>query len=180
MLFHFSDDPTITEFVPRSVRVPVARKPGQEWLNGPLVWAIEEAYQALYLFPRDCPRILVWPTATSQPDDIKQIWRESRARMIAYVEHDWMDRIAGASLWRYDLPNDNFLALGDVGMWVSHDAVIPKECAHLRDLPGLIEKSGSELRVTEDLSTLRSLWTTSLHVSGIRLKNAKSWQLKSR
>ena len=61
-LFHFSEDPSIEEFVPRPVRVPSARPPGQDWLNGPLVWAVSEDRQATYLFPRDCPRILLWPT----------------------------------------------------------------------------------------------------------------------
>ncbi|HMG50328.1 MAG TPA: hypothetical protein VK597_07005, partial [Inquilinus sp.] len=60
-LFHFSDDPAIERFEPRPVRVPSARPAGREWLNGPLVWAIDDAHQMLYLFPRDCPRILAWP-----------------------------------------------------------------------------------------------------------------------
>jgi hypothetical protein len=37
-LFHFSDDPSINLFTPRPVRVPSSRRPGMEWLNGPLVW----------------------------------------------------------------------------------------------------------------------------------------------
>ena len=60
-LFHFSDDPAIARFEPRAVLVPSPRAPGREWLNGPLVWAIDEPHQPMYLFPRDCPRILLWP-----------------------------------------------------------------------------------------------------------------------
>ena len=56
-LYHFSDDPSITRFVPRPVLVPATRPPGSDWLNGPLVWAIDEWHQPMYLFPRDCPRI---------------------------------------------------------------------------------------------------------------------------
>ena len=52
-LFHFSDDPAIGLFTPRPVRVAVARPSGQAWLNGPLVWSIDEAHQILYLFPRE-------------------------------------------------------------------------------------------------------------------------------
>ncbi len=58
-LFHFSDDPAIALFVPRPVAVPLARSAGREWLNGPLVWATDELHAILYLFPRDCPRVLV-------------------------------------------------------------------------------------------------------------------------
>jgi hypothetical protein len=42
-LFHFTDDPTIKVFEPRPVQVPVGRPKGFEWLNGALVWAIDEA-----------------------------------------------------------------------------------------------------------------------------------------
>lgn len=58
MLYHFSDDPGITRFVPRALKKQ--RPSEQEWLNGPLVWAISEAFAFLYLFPRDCPRIVTW------------------------------------------------------------------------------------------------------------------------
>jgi NADPH:quinone reductase-like Zn-dependent oxidoreductase len=41
-LFHFSDDAGIECFVPRPVAVPSQRAAGMDWLNGPLVWAIDE------------------------------------------------------------------------------------------------------------------------------------------
>ena len=52
-LFHYSEDPSIVVFEPRPVRVPAARRAGFEWLNGPLVWAIDEPHSILYLFPRE-------------------------------------------------------------------------------------------------------------------------------
>src|SRR5580692_5650473 len=72
-LFHFSDDPAIAVFTPRPVRVPAERGPGREWLNGPLVWAIDEPRQPMYLFPRDCPRILLWLTPQTTEAD-KALW----------------------------------------------------------------------------------------------------------
>ncbi|MFB2603077.1 DUF6886 family protein, partial [Rhizobium phaseoli] len=59
-LFHFSDDPDIPVFEPRPVLIPTVRPVGREWLNGPLVWAIDGDHDFMYLFPRDCPRILIW------------------------------------------------------------------------------------------------------------------------
>ena len=50
-LFHFSDNDTIKLFHPRPVCVPVERLKGLEWLNGPLVWAIDEWHQPMYMFP---------------------------------------------------------------------------------------------------------------------------------
>jgi hypothetical protein len=52
-LFHFSDDPEIVRFVPRPIRTLVERPAGLKWLNGPLVWAIDEPHEPMYLFPRD-------------------------------------------------------------------------------------------------------------------------------
>ena len=65
LLFHFSCDPAIELFVPRAVRTPAKRPLGHEWLNGPLVWAIDDWHQPMYLFPRDCPRILLWRTPST-------------------------------------------------------------------------------------------------------------------
>ena len=33
--------------------------------HGPLVWAIDKWHQPMYRFPRDCPRILLWPRVTT-------------------------------------------------------------------------------------------------------------------
>ena len=52
-LFHFSEDPAIESFAPKSVDVPTERLAGEEWLNGPLVWAVSEGKQATYLFPEN-------------------------------------------------------------------------------------------------------------------------------
>ncbi|MGO7421998.1 DUF6886 family protein, partial [Rhizobium ruizarguesonis] len=35
---------------------------------------------------------------------------------------------------------------------------------------------GVELRVVDTLTPLKGLWGTSLHVSGIRLRNAGDWE----
>ncbi len=118
-LFHFSDDPKIVRFEPRPVRTPARRPLGREWLNGPLVWAIDEAHRALYLFPRECPRILIWPTATTTREDRELWFAGSAARMIAFVERSRLDELAGASIFRYELPRVEFVALEDAGMWVS-------------------------------------------------------------
>src|SRR3954469_22922065 len=91
-LFHFSDDPAIELFVPRPVQVPSERPPGQEWLNGPLVWAVNEERRATYLFPRDCPRILLWLTDRTTETDRAWWWGDRTCRMIAHVEWDWLDR----------------------------------------------------------------------------------------
>src|SRR5215469_4482058 len=103
-LFHFSEDPRIALFEPQPVRIASERTPGMEWLNGPLVWAIDEAHQPLYLFPRDCPRILLWRLPGTTTADARRWLGDSPARMVAHVEAAWLERLKTARLCRYELP----------------------------------------------------------------------------
>ncbi len=174
-LYHFSDDAEISVFEPRPVRVPSERGPGRDWLNGPLVWAIEAGRQAMYLFPRDCPRILLWARPETTAADRERWFGDSPARIIAYAEWAWFERLKTATLFRYALPPDSFESLSDAGMWVSRRAVRPTAVDTLADLPAALRAQGVELRLTERLTHLRGLWDTSLHASGIRLRNAQDW-----
>ncbi|MDB5587188.1 MAG: hypothetical protein JWP26_2158 [Devosia sp.] len=101
-LYHFSDDPQIGTFVPRPVLVPSTRVTGMEWLNGPLVWAIEEDLDFLYHFPRECPRIVIWAKDGTRPADTVKWLGPHRAA--AYIERSWLERCATAVLYRYELP----------------------------------------------------------------------------
>ncbi|MDP1599103.1 DUF6886 family protein [Phenylobacterium sp.] len=174
-LFHFSDDPAITRFEPRAVLVPSPRAPGREWLNGPLVWAIDEPRQPMYLFPRDCPRILLWPRPETTQADLDLWWGDSPSRMIAHVEAAWLERLSQAALTRYEFPASAFESLDDAGMWVAREAVSPIAVSEIRDLPGALREAGVELRVMESLTPLREVWSSSLHASGVRLRNAAGW-----
>lgn len=175
-LFHFSDDPEIEVFLPRPVRVPSQRPEGLEWLNGPLVWAINDAYQTLYLFPRDCPRIVLWPTERSAKDDIEAYWGHSSARFLAYIERDWLARLWNSKLYRYAVPSEGFEDFGERGTYVCRTEVTPLRRDTLQDLPYALAEQGAELRIVDDLSALRPAWESSLHASGIRLRNAATWK----
>jgi hypothetical protein len=174
-LFHVSDDPDIRRFVPRPVQVPSERGAGRAWLNGPLVWAIEEARQAMYLFPRDCPRILLWPTTQTTPEDLAHWFGRTQARILAHIEWDWFERLRSCRLYRYDLPAAAFESLDDAGMWVAREAVEPLAVEVLDDLPAALAAEGVELRIMPTLVPLRDVWSTTLHASGIRLRNAAGW-----
>jgi len=174
-LFHFSDRGDIARFDPRPVAVPAPRKAGHEWLNGPLVWAIDDWHQPMYLFPRDCPRLLLWPTADSTAAD-RALWLDDPAgRMTAYLERAWLDRFRRARLYRYRLPAQSFESLADAGMWVSRRTVVPMEIAIIDDLPEALAAAETALRVVDSLAPLRAALASSLHVSGIRLRNSATW-----
>ncbi|PWB83421.1 MAG: hypothetical protein C3F11_06675 [Methylocystaceae bacterium] len=173
-LFHFSENPDIATFAPRSVRIPAKRPPGREWLNGPLVWAVDERRQAMYLFPRDCPRILIWPTATTADEDRDHWFGGRTSGVIAFVERSWLDEIETQSIYRYELPRDSFEDLDDAGMWVSRSAVEPLRVDELTALPRELRAQGVELRVVDRLLSLRGVFEASFHASGIRLRNARA------
>ncbi|MDR9804789.1 DUF6886 family protein [Rhizobium hidalgonense] len=173
-LFHFSDDPDIAVFEPRPVRIASVRPVGREWLNGPLVWAIDGDYDFMYLFPRDCPRILLWATAeTSEPERRRWLgdWRA-----VAFIERHWLERLEAQAIHRYELPAEDFEDLNDAGMWVSRRRVIPMGKSVITRLDRVFAPRRVELRVVDSLRPLKSLWDTTLHVSGIRLRNARDWE----
>ena len=174
-LFHFSERGDIDRFVPRAVAVTSPRPPGQEWLNGPLVWAIDAWHQPMYLFPRDCPRVLLWPTAATTEPDRRAWWDAGDRRMIAHVERAWLERIQRTRLFRYVLPATGFESLEDAGMWLSREEAVPSEVDAINDLPAALAAENVELRVMDSLAPLRAAVGSSLHVSGIRLRNAASW-----
>jgi Family of unknown function (DUF6886) len=174
-LFHFSDEPGIKTFAPQRVRVAAKRRPGQEWLNEALVWAIDEWHEPLYLFPRECPRILLWPTPHSTEEDRRSWFGDSAARMIAFVEDAWFRQLCSKEIHRYAMPVSSFEDIGDAGMWVSREAVTPSRMDTLTDLPKELGARDVEVRVCDSLLPLKGLWQTTLHASGIRLRNARGW-----
>lgn len=174
-LFHFSEDPEIRVFIPRAVRVGIERGPERAWLNGPLVWAIDAAHSLLYLFPRDCPRIVIWPTATTTPEDRQAWFGDVAGRAVAYVEEAWAERIASGTIQRYRMPFESFEPAGDPGTWVSRRTVVPDGRETLGDLPAALAAEGVTLRILPRLTPLAPIWRSSLHASGLRLRNAQDW-----
>ena len=159
----------------RPVTVPSTRPEGKDWLNGPLVWAVDAWHAPPYLFPRECPRVLVWPKSDSTQADIARYWHGRSCRMIAHIEWAWLERLRSTRLYRYELPVNGFEDLGDVGMHVHRGTVEPIGMVTLNDLPSELRAADVELRMMESLLALKGLWNTSLHVSGIRLRNAQGW-----
>lgn len=173
-LFHFSEDPAIRRFDPRPVARPSVRPPGREWLNGPLVWAIDSEHQPMYLFPRDCPRVLVWPTARTSAQDLSRWREETSSRMLAFVETAWLPRLNCTPLYRYEFAPGDFESLDDAGMWVSRAAVSPLAVEPISDLPARLRDADVELRPVHLFSPLAAYLDTTFHVSAIRMREAAS------
>lgn len=91
--------------------------------------------------------------------------------MIAHVEWSWLQRLATTTLYRYELPADHFEPLDDAWMWVSTRPAIPLGVEAVDDLLGALRQERTELRIMENLTPLKDIRGTTLHVSCIRLRN---------
>ncbi|KQN46868.1 hypothetical protein ASE93_12205 [Serratia sp. Leaf50] len=111
--FHFSDEPNIDVFNPRPIRVHVDRPSGQEWLNGALVWATDEQHDLLYLFPRECPRIVIWPFSETTQEDWLRWSGDCTKNAIAFIEQSW--EAGEHKVVANENNNGTELTLGDAG-----------------------------------------------------------------
>jgi hypothetical protein len=174
-LFHFSDDGTIDRFEPRPVRIPSERPPGEEWLNGALVWAVDEDHEFTFLFPRDTARVLFWVTTDTTTSD-RARWIGPDHEVVAYVERDGLAAMSSSVLYRYELPPATFVPTSLSWMLVSRHAVVPTDVVRVESLPAELSARGVDVRISDDLSTLKNAWDSTVHASGLRLRNASTWR----
>ena len=166
-IFHVSDRPDIELFEPR----PHASWPGLS----PRIWAVEDRMLHTFLVPRDCPRITWYAVQTSTEEDIARYMDGDRAKHVVRVEEDWIDRIADATLFLYELPSETFTSFDPgAGYWTSTKTVAPISVAEISNLPAAI----TQRRV--DFAALPSLWdlhdavaASSLQFSMIRMRFAQ-------
>jgi hypothetical protein len=95
--------------------------------------------------------------------------------MLVYVEQSWMERISQQVIFRYELPIGQFRQTSDRWMWVADVEVTPLAVKRIDDLVGALYKHDVELRVVDSLLPLRPVWQSTMHASGIRLRNAQDW-----
>jgi uncharacterized membrane protein len=90
-------------------------------------------------------------------------------RPIAHIERAWLDRLTHGVVYRYHVPVEWF---DDMGMWVSNTSVVPSHMDGVDDLIAELQSRNVELRIMGSLTPLKGIWQTTLHASGIRLRNA--------
>jgi hypothetical protein len=168
-LYHYSEEPDIARFGPR-----VYESRSEE---GPIVWALLAQNEPLYLFPRDCPRIACWALPESTPEDIERFLGQTAARMVLAIESAWLAKLRATTLYRYEMPAEAFEpdpSPGFYGAYLSRRAVEPLAVEPISDLLAAHAQAGTELRITPSLWPLwDGIVQSSLHFSGIRLRNAQ-------
>lgn len=169
LLYHFSEDPTITLFVPRA---PLAH-PDVE----PFVWTIDEWHAPLYFVPRDCPRVCFWPLPTTTPEDHEQFFAYASGRMVIAIETDWVPRLRATQLYRYVFTDEAFFPTHDHGVHLTRETVTPLRVEPMGDLLERLIEADVELRLCPSIVPLgERIIQTSLHFSLIRMRNATGWK----
>jgi hypothetical protein len=167
-LFHFSEDPGIETFVLRVL----SHRPEIE----PLVWTVHPDCGWTYCFPRECPRLLAWPLPDTTTEDLRTWCQDGSPRRVACIEAAGLARMHTAAVYRYEFESDGFEALdGDSWMLVSRQERRAVAMGPVGDLVDALVTQGVELRIMPSLLSLRNAWETTMHVSGIRLRNATGW-----
>jgi hypothetical protein len=167
-LYHFSEEPNISIFVPRFIE-------GKEDPH-PLIWAIDEEHSVNYLFPRDCPRIIYSRSERISEEDEERYFFNTSAKTIITVESAWIEQINGTTLYKYTFSDNSFELLDETaGYYVSKQTINPYQVEPVVDLIEEILKRGVELRFTPNLYPLRDsiLKSTVDDFSIIRFRNAQ-------
>jgi hypothetical protein len=156
-VFHFSEDPTIEEFVPHVAATSA--------LATPLVWAVDAEHQASYWFPRDCPRVTYW--GDGHP-------LLCGARRVHAVEWAWLGRLRDTVLYRYVFDQGPFRCQDAcAGYHVAERVVRPLRVEPVGDLLAAHADAGIELRLVADLWPLAdAVCGSGLEFSLIRMHNA--------
>src|SRR5215212_3890399 len=130
-LFHFSDDPGITRFVPRPSPSPSSGVTDQ------VVWAVGERLRHNYLLPRNCPRVTFYPTPGSTPADLARLMAGTSAGHVVAIETGWMPALRQGRLYQYELPSATFVAVDEgAGYYISREPIIPLGIVTIDDLLG--------------------------------------------
>jgi hypothetical protein len=156
-LWHFSEDASLSRFVPRDGKV----------------WAIDDEHQWLYWFPRDCPRACFWATGRTTDEDV-ELWLDGdRDRRVVVIENSWLERMRSVELHAYRMPPEPFDVVQDDRFYIASTAVEAIQRVEVGDLLARHAEAGNELRVAPALYPLwERVIETTLEFSGIRLRNA--------
>ena len=165
-LWHFSEDPALSRFLPH---VPVTNPQAP-----PLVWAVDTRHAPMFWFPRDCPRGCIWPVSTTTARDRDRFFGQSAADRVHVIESGWLERVRACRLYAYRLPAEAFRPHEVVGgYWVAGEPVEAIEREVVGDLLGRHASAGIELRVTPSIWPFwRQVRLSTVAFSGSRLRNA--------
>jgi uncharacterized protein DUF6886 len=167
-VLHFSEDPTITRFVPHVAAT--AQQPQ------PYVWAVDHDRAPDYWFPRQCPRAMAWVVPSTSDTDRDRIIGAGCGQRVHAIEYAWLDALRTTRLYAYRLPVQAFRPFGepDRHAMVATEPVVPLGPPEpVGDLLRCHERAGIQLRLLDNLWPFwDAVVASSVGFSGIRLRNA--------
>jgi hypothetical protein len=163
-LYHISETPKITEFIPQ----PSLRK------QKSLVWAISEDKLHNYLLPRDCPRVTFFLKPDSNPADIKKLIGNAIIKAVVAIEKKRIPIIKKTILYKYEFnPKDFELEDECAGYYVTERIQKPISVTKINNIFDELLKYNIELRILPSLWKIReAVIKSSLGFSIIRMQNA--------
>jgi hypothetical protein len=168
-VLHFSEDPTITRFVPHVART--AQRPE------PYVWAVDHDRAPDYWFPRDCPRAMAWVLDTTSALDRDRIIGPGCGQRVHAIEYGWLDALRTTRLFAYRLPANMFRPFGEPEPYavVAVEPVEPLGPPEpVGDLLDCHARAGIQLRVLDNLWPFwDAVITSTVGFSAIRLRTAR-------
>ncbi|MEU7576756.1 DUF6886 family protein [Streptomyces sp. NPDC041068] len=167
-VLHFSEDPTITRFIPRVS--PTSKD------SGAYVWAVDAARAPDYWFPKQCPRAMAWVTPDTSPADRERIISPGGGYRVHAIEYDWLDEIRNVRLYAYRFDSSLFRPIGGPTprAHVAEEPIEPLGPPEpVGDLFALHAEAGIQLRVMDVLWPYwETVITSTLGFNGIRLRNS--------
>jgi hypothetical protein len=165
-LYHFSEDPNIERFVPHVPRTNPAHRPA--------VWAIDGDHAPLYWFPRDCPRVTIWPRNPAGRAIFHERFVTAASRVHA-IESAWLERMRNSVIYRYELDRDGFVPWIDAeGQWIAVREVTAVSVTPVGDLLAAHVDAGIELRIVPSLWPLHDeAIVGEFEFSLVRMHNAR-------
>ena len=166
VLWHFSEDPSLSRFRPHT--------PATNPDAPPLVWAVDTRHAPMFWFPRDCPRGCVWPVSTTTEQDRERFFGQSAAGRIHVMETGWLRRMSTCRLYAYQMPTAAFRPHEVVGgYWVTDLPVEAIAQVIIDDLVDMHASAGIELRITPSIWPFwERIRESTVAFSGSRLRNS--------
>ena len=167
VLYHFSEDSHLTRFEPHVPRTNPT--------HAPAVWAIDAVHAPLYWFPRDCPRVAVYPYDEGQRTAFEARFATSAPRIHA-VESEWLERMRSVQIYRYEFDAAAFSPWEEAnGQWIAPTEVMPSSVTPIGDLLAAHAAAGIELRLVPSLWPLHDVVRDSgFDFSIVRMHNAQA------
>jgi len=148
MLYHFSENPSISVFRPHVAATAMRQDEAR-------VWAVDREHAPGFWFPRDCPRACCWLREGAAPADAPDWFKHGGARRLHAIQVDWLSAMRGATLYAYKFdPAPFVLENAEAGHWVTREDVTPLRMEPVGDLMARHAQAGIELRIAPDLQPL--------------------------